>query len=222
MQRGMVPRSNTLLINHYQSGGANKWVRPVRLGLGWILRAGGAVASSGDRPGKLGDWFRDWQKPLRRFLTRRRAGSAADIDDIAQEVFLRVLRYDRADLVDHPQAYLFKVAANVTAEWSLRSSRRLPHDAAWLDELVDDLSPEHQLERDGVDRQLQRAIEVLPARAREILRLHFGEGMTHPQIAAALGVTRKIVKRDMERAYAKLRFSLDAELLGVGKRPSAN
>lgn len=176
------------------------------------------MARAGNRPARLGDWFRDWEKPLRRFLARRRAGSAADIDDIAQEVFLRVLRYDRADLVDHPQAYLFKVAANVAAEWALRSSRRLPHDAAWLDELVDELSPEFQLEHEGVERQLREAIEALPARAREILRLHFGEGMTHPQVAVALGVTRKIVKRDMERAYATLRFTLDANLLGILKR----
>ena len=38
------------------------------------------------------------EEPLE-FLARRRAGSAADIDDIAQEVFLRLLRYDRAELV---------------------------------------------------------------------------------------------------------------------------
>lgn len=173
----------------------------------------------GNQPGKLGDWFRDWEKPLRRFLARRRAGNSADIDDIAQEVFLRVLRYDRAELVEHPQAYLHKVAANVTAEWSLRASRRLPHDSAWVDELVDEALPEEQLERDGVERQMQAAVEQLPPRAREILRLHFGEGLTHPQVAAALGVTRKIVKRDMERAYAALRFSLDGESLGVvGRR----
>lgn len=176
------------------------------------------MARSGKQPGKLGDWFRDWEKPLRRFLARRGAGSSADIDDIAQEVFLRVLRYERADLVDHPQAYLFKVAANVTAEWALRCSRRLPHDAAWLDELVDERLPEDPLQRAGVDRELHAAIDLLPARAREILRLHFGEGMTHPQIAVALGVTRKIVKRDMERAYASLRFNLDAGNLGFMRR----
>lgn len=176
------------------------------------------MGKPGNQSGKLGDWFRDWEKPLRRFLARRRAGSAADIDDIAQEVFLRVLRYERADLVDHPQAYLYKVAANVTAEWALRCSRRLPHDAAWLDELVDELSPEDQLELEGSDRQLRAAIELLPVRAREILRLHFGEGMTHPQIAVAMGVTRKIVKRDMERAYAALRFNLDADMFGIQKR----
>jgi RNA polymerase sigma-70 factor (ECF subfamily) len=177
--------------------------------------------TSGSPRDRLGDWFRDWQLPLRRFLARRRMGSVADIDDIAQEVFLRVLRYDRADLVEHPQAYLFKIASNVSAEWALRSSRRLPHDSAWLDELVDVLSPETELERAADGEELHRAIESLPARAREILRLHFGEGLTHPEIAHSLGVTRKIVKRDMARAYAALRIDLDVELFGIPTRHGA-
>lgn len=171
------------------------------------------MASAGSPAGRLGDWFRDWQLPLRRFLARRRAGTSADIEDIAQEVFLRLIQYDRAELVDHPKTYLFKIAANVSAEWAVRSSRRLPHDAAWLTELVDALSPDAELERENVDEQIRRALLALPPRAREILRLHFGEGMTHEEIASALGVTRKIVKRDVSRAYAALRITLDFDLL---------
>jgi RNA polymerase sigma factor (sigma-70 family) len=168
----------------------------------------------GSRPNKVGEWFRDWQQPLRRFLTRRRVGSAADIDDIAQEVFLRLLRYDRAELIDYPQAYLFKIASNVSAEWAMRSNRRMPHQSEWLTELVDALSPEVEVEREALDQQLRIAVQALPPRAREILRLHFGSGIQHEEIARRLGVTRKIVKRDMARAYASLRVSLDERVSG--------
>lgn len=170
---------------------------------------GGALPNAGGSAGRLGDWFRDWQLPLRRFLARRRVGTAADIEDIAQEVFVRLIQYDRAELVDHPKAYLFKIAANVSAEWAVRSSRRLPHDSAWLTELVDALSPDTEVEREDRDERTRAALVALPPRAREILRLHFGEGLTHPQVAAALGVSRKVVKRDMARAYAQLRELLD-------------
>lgn len=176
------------------------------------------LATEGSPASKLGDLFRDWRLPLRRFLARRRAGSAADIDDIAQEVFLRLLRYDRSELIDFPQAYLFKIASNVTAEWAMRSSRRLPHHSEWLTELIDALSPEAELEREMVDEQLRSAVGTLPARAREILRLHFAEGLPHEDIAKTLGVTRKIVKRDIARAYASLRISLDRNLFGVTQR----
>jgi len=182
-----------------------------------VSELGVSLASAGSRRPKLGDWFRDWRLPLRRFLARRRPGCAADIDDIAQEVFLRLLRYDRSELIDYPQAYLFKIAANVSAEWAMRSSQRLPHDSQWLTELVDALSPEAALERETLDEQVQNAVSALPARAREILRLHFGEGIAHEEIARRLGVTRKIVKRDVARAYASLRIRLDDR--GPGKPP---
>lgn len=165
-------------------------------------------------PSRLADWFREWQRPLHRFLERRHAGSAADIDDIAQEVFLRLLRYERSELIDCPQAYLFKIAANVSADWAMRASRRMPHQSEWLAELVDALTPEVELERQGLDEQLRRALETLPPRCRKILRLHFGGGIPHKDIAAQLGVTRKIVKRDMARAYACLRMSLESESPG--------
>ena len=179
------------------------------------------MATDGRGPSRVGHWFRDWQRPLRRFLARQRAGCAADIDDIAQEVFLRVLRYDRSELIEYPQAYLFKIASNVSAEWAMRASRRMPHHSEWLTELVDALSPEVEVEREALDERLRAAVNALPQRAREILRLHFADDIPHEEIARRLGVTRKIVKRDIARAYGALRISLDPSLAGESPREPA-
>ncbi len=69
-------------------------------------------------------------------LVGRGAVRVADLDDVAQEVFLRLLRYETAEVVQHPQAYIFKMAANVTAEWAIRSRHRcrtsLGGSIAWL------------------------------------------------------------------------------------------
>lgn len=157
---------------------------------------------------RLKEWFREWRLPLRRFLVRRKLAPSADLDDIAQEVFLRLLRYDRAEVVERPQAYLFKIAVNVSNEWAMRSRRQMPHDSAWLADLIEKSSPETETERAVSDDQLHKFVETLPMRAQNALRLHFDEGMTRAEIAEALGVTRKIVKRDIERAYASLRFLL--------------
>lgn len=166
-----------------------------------------------DTHNNLIKWFRDWRQPLRRFIARRSAVSRADIDDVAQEVFLRLLRYDRSTLIADPQAYLFKIAANVAAEWSIRASRRKPHAAEWLTELAADSSPEQELERDVGAEQLHHALLALPPRTREILRLHFGEGLTHEMIAQRLALTRRIVKRELIRAYALLRLTLSVDVL---------
>lgn len=171
-------------------------------------------------PDRLTTWFRDWREPLRRFLKRRRM-AAADVDDIAQEVFLRLLRYDRSDLIDHPQAYLFKIAANVAAEWSTRAARRYAHSAHWVDELEAQSTPESESEKMLAHRQLERSLLAIPARAREILRLHFAEGQSYEEIGRTLGVTHRVVKRDLVRAYASLRDLLLDEDRGESGRISS-
>ena len=158
--------------------------------------------SSKDR---LTDWFLRWRTPLRRFLSVRARHCASDLDDIAQEVFLRMLRSDRAKLVTNPQAYLFKMAVNVSTEWSARASRRLPHSDQWLSDLVDDGGPQSEVEREVMETELERAVGSLPARARVILKMHYLEGLTHEAIASRLSITRRVVKRDLIRAYADLR-----------------
>ena len=55
-------------------------------------------------------------------------------------------------------------------------------------------------------------------KTQEILRLHFAEDVPHEEIARRLGVTRKIVKRDIARAYSSLRISLDPSLVGESPR----
>ncbi len=92
---------------------------------------------------RLTEWFRLWRVPLRKFLIGHGAVSSADVNDVAQEVFLRLLRYDRAELVEYPQAYLFKMAANVANEWAIRARSRRPHESKWLTGLLAEDSPEH-------------------------------------------------------------------------------
>ena len=157
-------------------------------------------------------WFRVWRSPLRKILGARWSIAASDVDDVAQEVFLRLLRYDNAELIEHPQAYLFKMAENVAGEWAMRARHRHPHDARWLTDLRALSEPEQQVAREAAQRDLQAALERLPPRQREVLRLHFGEELARAEIAERLNVSERVVKRDLIRAYAKLRTDLDAEI----------
>ena len=163
----------------------------------------------------LSDWFRRWRSPLRRFLIAKGAIRVADLDDISQEVFLRLLRYDSAEVVEHPQAYLQRIAANVTAEWAVRAHHRLNHDPRWLDALVSETSLEDQFDQAVVQREIKNALLTLSARERSILRLHFEEDQSYSEIAAQLGLTLRVVRRDFENSFHKLRGALKVKLTGV-------
>ena len=61
----------------------------------------------------------EYGRDLLRFIARR-ARSSADAGDIAQETYVRLLRFDRKDLIRDPRPYLYRIAANVLYEAELK------------------------------------------------------------------------------------------------------
>jgi RNA polymerase sigma-70 factor (ECF subfamily) len=162
---------------------------------------------------QLAGWFSHWRLPLRRWLGSRRRIPSADLDDLTQEVFLRLLKYERAEVIDSPQAYLFQVAANVATEWALKARNRRPHESKWLGELTIDDATAVSAMHDESLAQVARAVRALPARAREVLRLRYREGLSNSEIAGRLKLHPQTIKRDLLETYSQLRLDLDPELL---------
>jgi RNA polymerase sigma factor (sigma-70 family) len=162
------------------------------------------------RDGRISSWLGRWRKPIRNWFSVRASVPSADVDSLAQEVFLRLLRYSDDVAAENPQGYLFRIAANVVSEWRLRE----PHDRGQLlEELQQDSSDQSDetAAHDRVDQQLQQAVGRLPKRQLEVLRLHVNEGLTYKQIAGRLHVTEGMALRELARAYASLRVQLKAQ-----------
>ncbi len=62
---------------------------------------------------------------LRRFVFAR-ARNLADVPDIVQEVYLRMLRISNVDSIRSPEAYLFTVAQHVVQQHTMRQSATPP------------------------------------------------------------------------------------------------
>jgi RNA polymerase sigma factor (sigma-70 family) len=180
-----------------------------------IRRAFTSPMTSNEAKHRISDWFHQWRSPLRRFLLGKARVRAADVDDVAQEVFLRLMRYGTAELVEHPRAYLYKVASNVAAEWSIRARNQRPHDSRWLCDLIDGDQPESPLLRGQIQQEIERGLATLAPRQREVLELYFIENLTHAQIAARRGESLRGVRRQFIKSYEQLRTVLDPDLLGA-------
>jgi DNA-directed RNA polymerase specialized sigma24 family protein len=61
------------------------------------------------------EWRQRWNRNLFQFL-RRRVRASVDVQDLAQETYLRLLRADLNE-VRNPLAYLLQVASHVALEW---------------------------------------------------------------------------------------------------------
>lgn len=142
----------------------------------------------------------------------RRVHHPADVDDLTQKVFERMLR--RADLTSivNAQGYLFQVAANLLAERARTDARRrtfledgIPSDAM---EPTEELTPERiLLGREACERILL-ALKELPTRARAIFVLARFEELEAREIATRLGVSISTVEKDLRRAVERLRDAL--------------
>lgn len=141
--------------------------------------------------------FIEWREELVRFLAFR-VHDRVLIDDLEQEVYLRLLRLDQVHLIRNPRAYVMRVAANVVADHGRRIAIRTRQET--IEEPQTGDGPfEHFLWRERYER-VQRAVAALPDRCRRALILHRRNGLTYDEIAEELGVSRSMVKKYLKKA----------------------
>ena len=77
-----------------------------------------------DSTSGLAQLFEEQHDTLNRYFLKRTA-HPWDAQDLAQELYLRLLRTDRAaaETIEKPEAYLFTVAANLVKEHAARKQR---------------------------------------------------------------------------------------------------
>lgn len=147
---------------------------------------------------------------LQRYFERR-LKNKADVEDLVQEVFLRLARRGEFESIEHLDGYLFEVAASVFQD---RLRQRYTRAVDLHDEYRDghareDFSPERVLiGREGVGRVAQALLE-LPERTRMAFVLYRFEGLRHPEIASRLGVSVSAVEKHVMRALTHLKQRLE-------------
>jgi len=150
----------------------------------------------------LVEWRQRWNRSLFQFL-RRRVRSTVDVQDLAQETYLRLLRARDLGTVRNPQAYLLRVASHIVSEWR---DRQLPTGAAVdEDSLADESLPELTVEAEISRALLERTLQEMPPMTRAVVVLRFREERRCEDIARDLGLTERQVRRHLTRGYEHLR-----------------
>jgi RNA polymerase sigma-70 factor (ECF subfamily) len=149
--------------------------------------------------------FRTYDKQLHRFLARRLT-QRQDAEDLAQEVYLRLLRIDAAKSVQKPVAYIFGIASHVVADFK-RGARpgyeRLEDREDDSDERAS--SPDDLADRLNLQQQLERAFARLPRTHAMVLIAHKHCGLSYEEVAAELGLSVHTVEKYLTQAKAVIR-----------------
>lgn len=159
----------------------------------------------------MGAWMAAYGPGLRRYFRRRVPD--ADVDDLVQEVFLRLQSARLSTSIDNVGGYLFATAHNVLVSQYREQSARaaLLHDE-WVEGHggADPLSPERIAIGQEEYRRVVIAICNLPPRTREAFELHRFENLTYQAIAQRMGIGRESVKDLMHRALVRIAEEMEA------------
>ncbi len=141
---------------------------------------------------------------LIRFLTAR-TGSSATAEDLAQDVWLRLqsMTEDAAAEVRHPQAFLYRMAANLALDASKAQRRAGARDLEWRRVAVVDDAGDAEDAPSAEDvvwarlklEKVVAAIDRMPPKAAEAFRLHKMAGLSQAEVAERMGVSRSAVEK---------------------------
>ncbi|WP_317932837.1 RNA polymerase sigma factor [Halioxenophilus sp. WMMB6] len=145
------------------------------------------------------DVFMQQQAPLRRFISRFLV-PAQDIEDIAQEAFLRAYETEKKRALDEPKAFLFRIARNLMLSELGKKSRKVTD---YIDDIesVDTQLRTQPLEECVASQQkvgiLCEAVATLPPRCRKVFLLKKVYGMPHKEISEQLGISVSTIEKHL-------------------------
>jgi RNA polymerase sigma-70 factor (ECF subfamily) len=144
-------------------------------------------------------------------------GSREDARDAVQESFLRLWQTrGRLDAESDPVRLLYTIVRNLARD-RLRhravEQRPHPHLEAPNQVQAVPLLADDSADADDLQAAVQRALETLSPRQREIVLLRWRRQLTYEQIGAELGIAPGTASAHMQRAIAQLKALLP-RLLG--------
>jgi len=155
-------------------------------------------------------WVARYRRQLRDYLLRR-LRRPEDVDDLAQEVYLRLLRVDDSTLVRKPLPFLYGIASHVLAEFRGKvrdDEEHVTMDSEtfeqWVEQptqsVADDIA-----EQISLRQQLERALARLPPKQAAVLILHNQQGLSYQEVAEKLNISVHTVEKYLVKAKARIR-----------------
>lgn len=165
-----------------------------------------ALIGRADPMERIGELFLELDGALRCFL-RRRVRCQDDADDLAQDVYLRMIRHPDLGQVSCLKAFAYQTALNLVRDRSRRSYiRSLRHtqsidsiELAGEDDPLDNVLHSERLE------QVERTLASMSPRCRQAILMHRFDDVTYADIACCIGVSVSMVEKYISAALVQLR-----------------
>lgn len=158
-------------------------------------------------------FFLEKRAALTRFFAAR-TGSADEAEDLIQELYLKV-RERPSQEVTYAAAYFYRLGVNLMIDRCRSAQRARMREKSYFqiqggaDPQTDDApSPERVTESRLRLEAMISVIDQLPSQCRTVFRMHRIEGLSHGEIAKALGISKSTVEKHMIAALKRLANAL--------------
>ena len=139
----------------------------------------------------------------------RRVRRRSDAEELAQEVYLRLLRVADADALRNPEAYLYAIAANLLKEYAMQQSigRNCVslEDAGFPEMLSAVVSYPDLVDKAQRTERLREVLRQLPAKCQAAVVMRHWHGLSYEEIAQKLDISVNMVKKYLVHAIAHCR-----------------
>jgi len=163
---------------------------------------------------ELRAWFLREVLPLEAALTRflrRNWRNENEVDDLLQEVYVRVFEAAQKQIPESAKPFVFTTAHNLLVD-RVRHNKVVPIEAIGeLDTLnveLDEPGPDRNVIARDELRRLQLALDSLPPRAREAIILKQVDGLARREVAARMKITERTVQWHLSEGLQALAAAL--------------
>lgn len=180
------------------------------------ITSGGTVAVEGEGEVRWDSLVWRYEKPLQRFFANR-VNNPADVSDLVQKVFVRVIQRGQGGPIEHVQGYLFQVASSVlNDEYRRAKVRHQDEHESYQEEAHGqpcEISPERILLGEEAVMRIAAAVKQLPETTRDVYVLRVHRELEYAEIAEQLGISLRGAQRHMARALKHLEEVLEKDVL---------
>ncbi len=154
-------------------------------------------------------YYDTYYKPLCRFLNLYTQDIEV-IEDVIQEIFLKLWENKDSIEITYIKTYLFRAAKNKVLNHLRNEENRHYLLENWFNQQIEDSKHKECFDLDTLTDLVNRAIDQLPSKCKEIFLLSRREQLSYKQIAEKLNISIKTVETQISIALRRIKDILSS------------
>jgi len=167
-------------------------------------------AGEGPSTAEVKAWFVREVLPLEATLVqflRKASRNASDVEDLRQEVYMRLYETAKKELPNPTRPLVFRIARHLLIDRARREqvvSIEAVENLENLNLAIDEPGPDRTVIAREELRRMQAALDQLPRRFRNAVLMRKVQGLTTREIALRLGIAEKTVEKHLTEGVRAL------------------